>query len=49
MKKEKITSTRIVYSEICKHCKKKIKGFSESSLEYNMRLHKEKHDKEKIK
>lgn len=28
-------------------CKKEIKGFSESNLEYNMRLHKEKHDKEK--
>ena len=27
--------------------KKEIKGFSESNLEYNMRLHKEKHDKEK--
>ncbi len=46
MKKEKITSTRTVYSEQCKICKNKIKGFSESNLEYNMRLHKEKCEKE---
>ncbi len=46
MKTEKITSTRIVYSDECLVCKKEIKAFSESSLEYNMRLHKEKHDKE---
>ena len=45
MKKETITSTRTVYSEECSECKQKIKGFSESSLEYNMRLHKEKHSK----
>ena len=47
MKTEKITSVRIVYSDKCKVCKKKIKGFSESNLEYNMRLHKEKCEKEK--
>ncbi len=40
-----VTSTRIVYSDKCSKCKQKIKGFSESNLEYNMRLHKEKHDK----
>ena len=49
MKKEKITSTRTVYSEECSVCKQKIKGFSESNLEYNMRLHKEKHEKVKGK
>ena len=47
MKKTIIKSERTVYSEECKICKKEIKGFSESNLEYNMRLHKEKHDKEK--
>ena len=47
MKKETITSERIVYSEKCSVCKKEIKAFSESNLKYNMRLHKEKHDKEK--
>ena len=49
MKKEEITSTRIVYSDECSVCKQKIKGFSESNLEYNMRLHKEKHEKEENK
>ena len=47
MKKTIIKSERTVYSENCSVCKKEIKGFSESNLEYNMRLHKEKHDKEK--
>lgn len=47
MKTEKITSTRIVYSDKCPICKKEIKAFSKSNLEYNMKLHKEKHDKEK--
>ena len=42
MKKETITSTRTVYSDKCSNCKKKIKAFSETNLEYNMRLHKEK-------
>ena len=46
MKKEIIKSERIVYSEKCSICKKEIKAFSESNLKYNMRLHKEKHDKE---
>jgi len=45
MKKEQITSTRTVYSDKCPVCKQEIKGFSESNLQYNMRLHKEKHDK----
>ena len=45
MKKEQVTSTRTIYSEKCSVCGKTIKGFSESNLEYNMRLHKEKHDK----
>lgn len=47
MEKKEITSTRIVYSDKCKKCKKEIKGFSESNLKYNMRLHKETHEKEK--
>ena len=47
MKRETITSTRIVYSNECSICKKKIRAFSESNLEYNMRLHKEKHEGEK--
>ena len=42
MKKEIIKSERIVYSDKCSNCKKKIKGFSKSNLEWNMRLHKEK-------
>ena len=46
MKKEQVTSTRTVYSEKCDVCKQEIKGFSESNLEYNMRLHKETHNKE---
>ena len=46
MKKERITSTRIIYSEECSICKKEIKAFSEKHLEYNMGLHKEKHTKE---
>lgn len=46
MKKETITSTRIVYSDKCSICKKIIKAFSESNLEYNMKLHKEKHERE---
>ena len=45
MKIETITSSRKVYSEKCKRCKKKIKAFSESNFEYNMRLHKEKCEK----
>ena len=49
MKKEIIKSERTVYSEVCSICKNKIKGFSESNLKYNMRLHKEKHDKENDK
>jgi len=49
MKKEKVTSTRLVYSEKCPICKQKIKAFSESNLLYNMRLHKETHSKTKLK
>ena len=47
MKKQGITSTRTVYSDECPVCKKEIKAFSESSLEYNMRLHKETHEEKK--
>lgn len=46
MKKETITSTRTVYSDKCPNCNKVIKAFSESNLEYNMRLHIEKHERE---
>lgn len=49
MKKQIIKSERIVYSEKCKVCKKEIKGFSESALVYNMRLHREKHQLPKSK
>ena len=45
MKKQIITSTRTAYSDKCDICKQEIKGFSESNLEYNMRLHKEKCEK----
>ena len=45
MKKKIIKSERTVYFENCPKCKKEIKGFSESNLEYNMRLHKETHEK----
>lgn len=42
MKTKTITSTRTVYSDKCPICKQEIKAFSESNLEYNMKLHKEK-------
>jgi len=47
MKKQIIKSEREVFIEDCPICKQPIKGFSESNLKYNMRLHKEKHEKEK--
>ncbi len=47
MKIETITSSRKVYSDKCKICKKVIKAFSESNLNYNMKLHKEKCEKDK--
>lgn len=54
MKIEIIKSERKVFIEDCEICKARgklkkeyeIKGFSESNLKYNMRLHKEKHEKE---
>ena len=46
MKQETIKSERIVYSEVCPICNKKIRGFSESAVKFNMELHKEKHKKE---
>lgn len=49
MKKTIVKSERVVYSENCPICKQEIKAFSESNLEYNMKLHKEKHDKENTK
>lgn len=49
MKKQLVTSTRTVYSDKCSICEREIKGFSESNLEYNMRLHKERCNKEKLK
>ncbi|MHA1201339.1 MAG: hypothetical protein ACTSQ4_02305 [Candidatus Heimdallarchaeaceae archaeon] len=45
MKKKTITSTRTQYSDKCPICEETIKAFSESNLKYNMRLHKEKHEK----
>lgn len=45
--KSKIQKTeRIQYSEKCKICNKEIKGFSESQVAYNLRLHMEKHGKD---
>lgn len=43
MKKE--IKTRVQYSKDCPECKKAIKGFSESQVEYNLKLHLEKHRK----
>jgi len=45
METEEIISKRIKYTSECNICKKKISGFSETGVEYNMRLHKEKHEK----
>lgn len=45
MKKEQVTSVRTIYSDKCSICKREIRAFSVSNLEYNMRLHKEKHNK----
>jgi len=42
MKTKTIKSERIVYIDACPICKKEIKGFSESNVKYNMKLHKEK-------
>ena len=49
MQEDIIKSERIVYSEICPICKKKIKGFSESHLKYNVDRHKEAHKREATK
>lgn len=46
MKTKTITSERTVYIDKCPICKKEIKAFSESNLNYNMRLHKEKCEKQ---
>jgi hypothetical protein len=46
MKKIIEKSQRAAFIEKCNICKKEIKAFSKSNLEYNMRLHKEKHEKE---
>jgi len=44
MKKTIVNSERVVYSEKCPHCKKEIKGFSESQVKYNLEVHiKQKH------
>jgi hypothetical protein len=47
MKKTTQTITRDVYEEKCKYCPKIIKANSESAVEYKMKLHVEKHEKEK--
>lgn len=39
MKAEKKIIERIVYSKICPKCKKKITGFSESQVEWNLNVH----------
>ena len=49
MKKTNKTREMVQYSERCPHCKKEIKGFSESQVKYNLEVHiKQKHDKDKI-
>lgn len=47
MKKKTVTSTRTAYMENCPFCQREIIGFSESGLEYNLKLHKEGCDKKK--
>ena len=49
MKKTTQTITRDVYEEPCKYCLRVIKGNSESAVEYKMKLHVDKHEKEKSK
>ena len=34
------------YSKQCPKCKKEIKGYSESQVEYNLKLHLDSHNKE---
>lgn len=36
-----------VYFDKCIICKEELKGYSEDQVNYNMRLHKEKHEKNK--
>ena len=52
MKNKKIKQReekRIVYFIYCPICEKEIKGTSVSQVEYNLKLHLEKHEKEKAK
>lgn len=47
MKKEVKKRKEIVqYSKKCPKCNKDIKGFSESQVGYNLKLHIEKHERE---
>ena len=39
MKSRKIMKKRTEYFEECPYCKKEIKGFSESQVEYNLKTH----------
>lgn len=45
MKKETKQREITQFSEKCPKCKKPIKGFSKSQVEYNLKLHLEKHNK----
>ena len=45
-KREEVKIVRYLY---CPLCKKELKGTSNSQLEYNLKLHLEKHEKEKKK
>lgn len=46
MKKEIETIQRVRYSKNCPICKKSIKGFSESQVNYNLKIHiEQKHPK----
>lgn len=49
MKKEIKITSRVVYSKECKKCKKVIKGFSKSNLDYNFEQHLGKHERDKSK
>ena len=47
MKKTEETIKRIRYSKNCPICKKEMKGFSESQVEYNLGVHiKQKHSED---
>lgn len=45
IKIQNFKTSRKMYSMKCKKCLRVIRAFSESNLEYNMRLHLETHEK----